>query len=90
MAVFPSLELSATTVRVRLWPSIAWAISASSGLISETPSASIAPTVITRCAAWKTSADPLVASVSALLIVLTLVVVLIVDRSAGLSRTFVR
>lgn len=36
------------------------------------------------------SADPLVASVSALLIVLTLVVVLIVDRSAGLSRTFVR
>ena len=36
------------------------------------------------------SADPLVASVSALLIVLTLVVVLIVDRSAGRSRTFAR
>lgn len=33
-------------------------------------------------------ADPLVASVSALPIMLTLVVV--VDRSAGLSRTFVR
>lgn len=36
------------------------------------------------------NADPIVASVSALLIVLTLVVVIIVDRTAGLSRTFVR
>lgn len=36
------------------------------------------------------NADPLVASVSALLIVLTLVVVIIVDRTAGLSRTFVK
>jgi putative spermidine/putrescine transport system permease protein len=35
-------------------------------------------------------ADPLVASVSVLLILLTLAVVLIVDRSVGLSRTFVK
>ena len=35
-------------------------------------------------------ADPLVASVSVLLIVLTLAVVLIVDRSVGLSKTFVK
>ncbi len=35
-------------------------------------------------------ADPLVASVSVLLILLTLVVVMIVDRSVGLSKTFVK
>lgn len=34
--------------------------------------------------------DPLVASVSALIIVLTLAVVLIVDRSLGLNKTFVK
>lgn len=35
-------------------------------------------------------ADPLVASVSAILIILTLLVVLIVDRSLGLGKTFVK
>lgn len=35
-------------------------------------------------------ADPLVAAVSVLLIALTLVIVLVVDRTAGLSRTFVK
>jgi putative spermidine/putrescine transport system permease protein len=35
-------------------------------------------------------ADPLVASVSVLLILLTLVVVMIVDRTVGLSKTFVK
>ncbi|OLP54765.1 polyamine ABC transporter permease [Rhizobium rhizosphaerae] len=35
-------------------------------------------------------ADPLVAAVSVLLIVLTLAVVLIVDRTAGLTKTFVK
>lgn len=35
-------------------------------------------------------ADPLVASVSVLLILLTLAVVMIVDRWVGLSRTFVK
>lgn len=35
-------------------------------------------------------ADPLVAAVSVILIVLTLAVVLIVDRTLGLARTFVR
>lgn len=35
-------------------------------------------------------ADPLVAALSVLLVVLTLLVVLVVDRSAGLARTFVK
>jgi putative spermidine/putrescine transport system permease protein len=35
-------------------------------------------------------ADPLVASVSVLLILLTLAVVMIVDRTVGLSKTFVK
>ncbi|MFD2236518.1 ABC transporter permease [Aureimonas populi] len=35
-------------------------------------------------------ADPLVASISVLLIVMTLAVVLVVDRSVGLGRTFVK
>jgi putative spermidine/putrescine transport system permease protein len=35
-------------------------------------------------------ADPLVASVSVLLILLTLAVVMVVDRSVGLSKTFVK
>ena len=35
-------------------------------------------------------ADPLVASLSVLLVVLTLVVVLVVDRTAGLAKTFVK
>ncbi|GGF62643.1 polyamine ABC transporter permease [Azorhizobium oxalatiphilum] len=35
-------------------------------------------------------ADPMVASLSVLLVVLTLVVVLIVDRTAGLAKTFVK
>lgn len=35
-------------------------------------------------------ADPLVAALSVLLVVLTLLIVLIVDRSAGLARTFVK
>jgi putative spermidine/putrescine transport system permease protein len=35
-------------------------------------------------------ADPLVASVSVLLILLTLAVVMIVDRTVGLSKTFIK
>ncbi|QTL02673.1 ABC transporter permease [Aquabacter sp. L1I39] len=35
-------------------------------------------------------ADPMVAAISVLLVVLTLAVVLVVDRTAGLSRTFVK
>jgi putative spermidine/putrescine transport system permease protein len=35
-------------------------------------------------------ADPLVASLSVLLVVLTLLVVILVDRTAGLARTFVK
>lgn len=35
-------------------------------------------------------ADPLVAALSVLLVVLTLLIVLVVDRSAGLARTFVK
>ena len=35
-------------------------------------------------------ADPLVAALSVLLVVLTLAVVLVVDRSAGLAKTFVK
>jgi putative spermidine/putrescine transport system permease protein len=38
----------------------------------------------------ESKADPLVASVSVLLILLTLAVVMIVDRSAGLTKTFVK
>jgi putative spermidine/putrescine transport system permease protein len=38
----------------------------------------------------ETRADPLVAAISVLLIVLTLAVVLIVDRTAGLTKTFVK
>lgn len=38
----------------------------------------------------ETRSDPLVAAASVLLIVLTLVVVMIVDRSVGVSKTFVR
>lgn len=38
----------------------------------------------------ETQADPLVAAISVLLIVLTLLIVLIVDRTAGLTRTFVK
>jgi putative spermidine/putrescine transport system permease protein len=38
----------------------------------------------------ETQADPLVAAISVLLIVLTLAVVLIVDRTAGLTKTFVK
>lgn len=37
-----------------------------------------------------TQADPLVAAISVLLILLTLVVVVIVDRTAGLTKTFVK
>jgi putative spermidine/putrescine transport system permease protein len=35
-------------------------------------------------------ADPLVASLSVLLVVFTLVVVLVVDRTSGLAKTFVK
>jgi len=35
-------------------------------------------------------ADPMVASLSVLLVALTLAVVLIVDRTSGLARTFVK
>ncbi len=38
----------------------------------------------------ETQADPLVAALSVLLVVLTLAVVLIVDRTAGLTKTFVK
>lgn len=38
----------------------------------------------------ETRADPLVAAISVLLILLTLVVVMIVDRTAGLTKTFVK
>lgn len=38
----------------------------------------------------ETQADPLVAAISVLLIVLTLAVVMIVDRTAGLTKTFVK
>lgn len=38
----------------------------------------------------ETRADPLVAAISVLLIVLTLAVVLIVDRTVGLTKTFVK
>ncbi|BDA83653.1 polyamine ABC transporter permease [Aureimonas sp. SA4125] len=38
----------------------------------------------------ESNADPLVASISVLLIVLTLVVVLVVDRSVGLTKAFVK
>lgn len=38
----------------------------------------------------ETSADPLVASISLLLILLTLAVVVVVDRSVGLAKTFVK
>jgi len=38
----------------------------------------------------ETQADPLVAAISVLLIVLTLAVVFIVDRTAGLTKTFVK
>ncbi len=35
-------------------------------------------------------ADPLVAAISVLLVVLTLAVVIVVDRTAGLAKTFVK
>ena len=35
-------------------------------------------------------ADPLVASISVLLVVFTLVVVLVLDRTSGLAKTFVK
>ena len=35
-------------------------------------------------------ADPMAAAISVLLVVLTLAVVLVVDRTAGLTRTFVK